>query len=517
MATPPAAIGGLLEEGRVEVPFALEQSVSDPKMAVFVLGDLPELGGGDVRRAVKLEGSQTPRWRVTVRLPAGASYTYRYLLRDTTPQRLSHPCNGTFLGSEETGTVPKTSVTMHTRRVSVQAPSRYSRVAVLAPDGRERVLRPLAGAGKYLAATGLPFHKGDTLRFSGPEALRVPPVDVQTDAQQIYFSSELTRGEWGLPGKGELSPRRLELHQDFPSGALRNRRTLRVYLPRGYDTYPERRYPVLYVHDGQNVFAPGGTFGCWDMDRHLDRLIASGGIPELIVVGMDCNQWRLFEYVPPFTSAGERPKGVGHLYTRFVTEEVAPFVDRTYRTLPSREHRLIGGSSLGGLISAYMAWERPDFASRFLCFSTAFCGDEMRRKFRTEPPRNVSFYFDCGDQGESADGLADTYAARDALLEGGYYRLEANLFHTIGYGHRHHETAWSERFEPALRRLFCGAELAVADGDVNADGRVDAADLESLRELAARPGTAGSLVHARADLDGSGTVDARDVARACDR
>ncbi len=158
-----------------------------------------------------------------------------------------------------------------------------------------------------------------------------------------------------------IKPGRRETHEGWYSHFLGNRRTLTVYVPPGYDADVKRRYPVLYLHDGQNLFDPArATFGvAWDADATAERLILARRIPPLLLVGIDNTPDRMDEYAYHH-DAEEQTGGRGPLYARFVLEEVKPFIDGRYRTRPDRRHTAVMGSSMGGLISLSMAREHSE-------------------------------------------------------------------------------------------------------------------------------------------------------------
>ena len=164
----------------------------------------------------------------------------------------------------------------------------------------------------------------------------------------------------------------LVIIERFESPQLHNSRSLRIYLPPGYDAHPQRRYPVLYMHDAQNLFdAATATYGVeWGMAKTLDRLIAQGAIEPLIVVGIDNTADRIAEYTP----CCDPQHGGGKLdaYERFILDTVKPYADRTLRTLPGREHTAIMGSSLGGIASVDIAQRHPDVFSMAAGLSSSF-------------------------------------------------------------------------------------------------------------------------------------------------
>jgi len=146
-------------------------------------------------------------------------------------------------------------------------------------------------------------------------------------------------------------------------------RDIHVYLPPGYDKHPKKRYPVLYMHDGQNLFdAATATFTYeWRLDEIADSLIRAGRIEPLIIVGIDNTYQRTAEY--SLTETGRK-------YQNFIVHELKPFIDDRYRTLPGREYTATGGSSLGGLIAFILTWDYNQIFSKALCMSPALKIDE---------------------------------------------------------------------------------------------------------------------------------------------
>ena len=159
-------------------------------------------------------------------------------------------------------------------------------------------------------------------------------------------------------------------------------RNVTVWLPPGYDA-SDARYPVLYMHDGQNLFDPArANFGEWGVDEHLVRLIETGQARASIVVGVWNTPLRLREYVPADLIAalpaevrdslmpmyGGPP--LSNEYLRFFVEELKPRIDAEYRTLPGRDDTVIAGSSMGGLISLYAMMKYPEVFGAAGCLST---------------------------------------------------------------------------------------------------------------------------------------------------
>ncbi len=160
----------------------------------------------------------------------------------------------------------------------------------------------------------------------------------------------------------------------FHSRFLENDRDITVLLPSSYDS-PEtasRRYPVLYLQDGNNLFDPARSFlGVdWGIDETVGSLTSAGRIQDLIVVGIDNTPVRNDEYTP--TRDPKHGGGKGLLYGAMLVSELKPFIDRSFRTLPDRQNSFVGGSSLGGLISLYILLRNPDTFCGAIVMSPSF-------------------------------------------------------------------------------------------------------------------------------------------------
>lgn len=168
-------------------------------------------------------------------------------------------------------------------------------------------------------------------------------------------------------------------HQAVPSANIAPPHVV-VWLPPGYDG-GTARYPVVYMHDGQNLFFPerSGYNKVWAADRSALRLIAGGRVAPFIIVGVDHpGKERFQQYFPVKVPVQELRAGIGShagtltgdAYIRFLADELKPFIDRSYRTRPEPRYTAIAGSSMGGLISLYALAERPDAFGRAAAVST---------------------------------------------------------------------------------------------------------------------------------------------------
>jgi predicted alpha/beta superfamily hydrolase len=243
---------------------------------------------------------------------------------------------------------------------------------------------------------------------------------------------------------------KLTIVKDFASPQLKNSRALRIWLPPSYAENPAKRYPVLYMHDGQNLFdARTAAYGVeWGIDETMNRLVAMGAADEVIVVGIDNTPDRIPEYTP----CCDPKYGGGKLdaYGAFIVETVKPYVDATYRTLPGKDTTAIMGSSLGGIASVAIAQRYPQIFAKAGGVSSSFWWN--KGALLKLPPERipVKFYLDAGT---NDDGLEDTAKMRDAMLAKGYRENQDLLFFKADGG-RHNEASWAARVEKPLTWFF---------------------------------------------------------------
>jgi predicted alpha/beta superfamily hydrolase len=243
---------------------------------------------------------------------------------------------------------------------------------------------------------------------------------------------------------------KISIVDKFASPELGNSRKLRIYLPPSYEENKSKRYPVLYMHDGQNLFdARTASFGVeWGIDETMNRLVATGVIDEAIVVGIDNTPDRIPEYTP----CCDPKHGGGRIdtYERFIVETLKPHIDKTLRTLPGKDNTAIMGSSLGGLASLYIAQRHPQVFSKAGGVSSSFWWN--KREMISKPPARVAvkFYIDAGSKD---DGLEETRMMRDAMLKQGY-RIDEDLRFYAADGGSHNEKSWAARVDRPLSWFF---------------------------------------------------------------
>ena len=232
-----------------------------------------------------------------------------------------------------------------------------------------------------------------------------------------------------------------------------------MYLPPDYHKVAKRRYPVLYLQDGQNLFDPATAFqgNDWGLGSLADELILSGKLSPLIIVGIyNSGENRLAEYTHLRDRAGRG--GRASRYGRFLVEDLKPFIDKQYRTLPDPANTGLGGSSLGGLVTIYLGLKYPDLFGKLLVMSPSvwWANRAILKKVRAIR-RKVSqrIWLDIGtaeDQNPQPT-VDDTIQLRDALIDKGW-QVGKDLAFVCEVGGTHNEKAWGRRMRDALPFLF---------------------------------------------------------------
>ena len=265
--------------------------------------------------------------------------------------------------------------------------------------------------------------------------------------------------------------------KDVASSHLAASRHVGIWLPPGYDDAAEVRYPVLYMHDGQNLFDPRltGSGEIWDVDDAVMRLVESGTIPPVIVVGVFNSADRGFEY-SPWHGAPD--------YARFLIDELMPRVNDEFSTLTGPQDTAVMGSSMGGLLSYYLVSNHPDVFGACGCISSHFVLSEAwAARFISDDetgggadetpyivrdiengftvPDGVRYWFDYGTEGLDAEYHEPHVAIRQWLLQQAL--VEGADFVIRPYeGAYHNEASWRERLHEPLTFLFAPFD---AEGD----------------------------------------------------
>lgn len=256
----------------------------------------------------------------------------------------------------------------------------------------------------------------------------------------IYSGAQQTAGHVSTAGKYvEIADTAFLMPQ------LNRSRTIRIYLPEGYKS-SKKRYPVLYMHDGQNVFDNATSFaGEWGVDEFMDTVMQK----RCIVVAIDNGGIkRMNEYCPfDFTLNPQNPKenkGEGKAYTDFLVKTLKPFIDKKYRTLKSKGNTFIAGASMGGLISLYAVLAYPKVFAGAGIFSPSvwICKEELLALIKSRGKQVKSkLFFYCGKQ-EGKEMVPDMLAAFEALTGVSKSKMKT----IIRDDGKHNEAAWRREF-----------------------------------------------------------------------
>jgi len=255
----------------------------------------------------------------------------------------------------------------------------------------------------------------------------------------------------------------LRLHE-FHSRIFHNTRFLRVWLPPGYDDAQNagRKYPVLYLNDGQNLFEAAISFTGveWQVDETADRLIREDIVPPMIVVGIDnASKERIREYMPHRSLQPMIVRVQGSRYPDFLMKEVMPFIKRYYRVAPGPENTGLGGSSLGALISLYTAAVRPGVIGRLLLESPSLWASNRQMIRQSRAVRNwpervflATGTAEAGRPDRDRSMVDDVKELAAIMRRAGLDERRLKL--VLEDGATHHESAWARRFPEALTFLF---------------------------------------------------------------
>ncbi|QAT88831.1 hydrolase [Corallococcus coralloides] len=250
------------------------------------------------------------------------------------------------------------------------------------------------------------------------------------------------------------------LRNVVPQDATLKPRDVIIWLPPGYEADPTRRYPVLYMHDGQNLMDVSTAFaGEWNVDETAQALVESGQVEPLIIVGVSNTSDRIAEYTPVPFPPKYPDAGRADAYGQFLIQELKPRIDAEFRTKPEAEFTGLAGSSLGGLVSLSLGLKHPDVFTRLGVVSPSvwWADREIVSQVNALPTKPaLRIWEDIGTNegdGDEAETVADAQALRDALVARGWV-LDDDLKYTEVEGGQHNEAAWSARFGDLLRFLY---------------------------------------------------------------
>ena len=240
------------------------------------------------------------------------------------------------------------------------------------------------------------------------------------------------------------------ISEEFEIPQLIKTRRIAALLPHDYEK-TDKRYPVLYLQDGQNLFDDFAPFGNWGVDKALAKL-AETGKGELIIIAIDhADEERIAEFTPSYRTRLGR--GDGKKYVRFLADTLKPYIDSQFRTLSDRLYTGIGGSSMGGLISIYAAMLYPEVYSKLLVFSPSlWVTPNILQASRPEEFYKTRVYLYGGEKESASMGpsLQRFITALEDLGAKGKFEFHLSL-DPAGL---HNEARWGQEFPKAVEWLF---------------------------------------------------------------
>ena len=471
-----AAVGTGIE--RETVVFTIRYTVNDPELGVFVLGDLPELASGDIRRAIPMALTGRRLWSVAISIPKDVTYTYRFYLRGIESREFRDPNNGVAISEAvtvqrdaELGPRPAKRVRFYS---SIREPVIRWRVGTVTstPFQTAPALRVGKGRGDGESLFRANFGAStDIVQFfvRGPSGEREPAKEVYTTRLDDIFVQDDNAFSY-VPAATVNAPRRaLPMRMKIRSSVFGITRRFRVMLPRGYDQHKGKRYPVLYIYDGENAWdLPAGRSGAgWDPGgARVESLIRRGEVGEMIMVAVDPPGYpggRDDDTFPPDDSAlAGGPPGRSDDFLRYLTEELKVRIDGRYRTLPDRANTFFTGFSLGGMLSVIAGWDARDVIGGVGAQSASlWAGPNFLQRMAAGESNDTRFYFDVGDR---EDGTVETAFGRVARLSRKRYAFGASLAWYLGFGQDHTYYEAGSRLGPMLTFLYpATAEVAARD------------------------------------------------------
>ncbi len=259
---------------------------------------------------------------------------------------------------------------------------------------------------------------------------------------------------YGLTFNPAYRPKIEVLDEAFLIPQLNKTRRVVALLPYNYRTHPEKRYPVLYLHDAQNLFDEKAPFGTWGIDRKL-AILAEKGMGDIIVIGIDHGGVeRISEFLPP-ADAAKLDKSEAYNYVHFIAQTLKKHVDERFRTLPNRLQTGIGGSSLGGLITIYAGLMYPSVFGRLMIFSPSLWA--MRNAnfnnitFSTPTSTKIYAY---GGGLEGSNMIPNIDKMQQSIRSQGFDESKIQFKKSIDPNGLHNEKRWGEEFPKAVEWLF---------------------------------------------------------------
>ena len=450
---------------KITVPFSHTHNVGFGN-SIHVIGNHTDLGNNDPTKAPRLRWTAGNIWTGQIACEAGATIGFRYIVRSGNSSSYCNPSNFQNLTGTLTLNVPSVPPAHYTGK-TILYHSGFSQAFIIYSTGSGWFNQPLqkVGPGRHpgehlYKITGI-GNQGTPIQFvlhDGSGNFDKPPAgegfgpsgDYYTPLDAFFVQDGQIFNYFPPPvvSPPSISPP-ITINSTIQSILSRQ---IRILLPRGYSQNTWRRYPVIYLHDGQNCFSPGGPFGSWDADITTARLTRQGRMREAILVAVNNTTDRISEYVPTGDSIPNQPQGKGASYAQFLIQNVKAFVDANYRTLNDGHNTALIGSSLGGLITTSIGWAHPETFGLLGPMSPSYWAapNFVSHVVNSPKPQPIKRIFTSWGTQESDTSMWNPgWSMYDTLLSKAF-TLNADLKLSIGCGASHNESAWAAQLPNAL-------------------------------------------------------------------
>lgn len=432
--------------------------------SVFVVGNHADVGGNDVTRAIKLRYTSGNVWTGQIAIQSGAQLQYKFIKRSTATSSWCNAGNVVDLSSTQSQSIPAQPPAPYTGK-TIYYLSAWSHVDLVYNNGGTFVGAAMTkiGAGRTVNESLYKIsgvgQAGENLEFvfsDGNGNFDNPPGGGNYFTKIDIFEVQDGNVFPYQPPPAVSAPTMLTHFVDS-SVANISGRDVHVYLPRGYTQNTLRRYPVVYFHDGQNVFDAATAFGGveWQAEETATREISQGRMREAILVGIDNTAARIPEYQPPNDSY-QGTQGRADAYASFVINNVRPYIDNNFRTLNDRKNTVTIGSSMGGLVSLYLGREFSTFGKIAVMSPALWISPNYIAQVNGETKKPVRVHLDMGTA-EPQDDFDNCLSIYDTHLAQGYAANDDVEF-VAGCGQAHNEAAWAARLPQVLDFLLPARE-----------------------------------------------------------
>jgi predicted alpha/beta superfamily hydrolase len=446
--------------------------------SVFVVGGHPDLGNWSPSAAVKLRWSSGNVWTGQIAVRTGETFEFKYIRRSTATNQICESTNVVWISPDNImtstlsiGPAPYAAQTVYYYSSWTQAFLLAATDGVSFVDTKLAQVGPGRGPGEFLyrgSGIGSPGGSLEFVLHNGAGSYDKSPYGGYGDSNYFTRLDAFVVQDGQIynywPAAAVSAPRIATnfVNSTAPDGRVSGR-VARIYLPRGYGEHAERRYPVMYFHDGQNIFedskSASSSADSWQIDRTATREISQGRLRECILVGLDNTGSRQFEYNAPGDAYPGQPAGIGDSYLYFLVRNAKPTLDYNFRTLTNSPDTLVGGSSMGGLISLYAGHETNVFGGVLAMSPALTRATNYTAALWGKTKKAMRVYIDTGSgEGQVGPTPGGDYWEKpqegyDILLAHGH-AVNEDLLWRVGCGAAHNELAWRARVPQALAFLL---------------------------------------------------------------